>query len=158
MSLPKKKSRKISVRGNEFRWLVSDWHRISDWSADSEFVDRTYLEIARNFGLGDTADVYFNLVIEQYSKPVSKVIVNYYGMVVEGFLGYEQFTQIKPSFVAQIIEQAIEGGWQPNQKGDYQIKVYENSGEKHRPAVLVLPGLNEGAKGYENLIKPIQIG
>lgn len=102
-------------------------------------------------------DVLFNLVIEKYREPVSKVIVKYYGLVIDGFLGIDQFTKIKPSFVAQIIEQALGGGWLPDQNGDFKLEIFENSGQKHRPAVLLLPGLNDDVQDYGNIIKPIQI-
>jgi len=114
------------------------------------------LEIAQKYGLGDTVDVLFNFVVELFADPISKIVVKYYGLVIDSFLGFEQFTQIKPPLVAQIIEQAIDNGWTPNQKGDYKVELFENSGQKHRPAVLVLPGFNADTNDYENIIKPIQ--
>ncbi|MEM9220726.1 MAG: hypothetical protein AAGD25_41215 [Cyanobacteria bacterium P01_F01_bin.150] len=157
MSLPKKGSKKIHVNGSDYRWLGSKWNKVSDWRADREFVDEEFLAIAQKFGLGDTADVYFNLVIEKHENPVSKIAVKYFGKVIDGFLGIEQFTQIKPSLVSKVIGQALESGWNPDQKGDFALEIYENSGEKHRPAVLALPGLNDEVKNYEKIIKPIQI-
>lgn len=157
MSLSKKGTRKIIVNGVYYRWRVSQYQIVSNWRVDAEVIDGKYLEIAQRFGLGDIADVVFNIVIELYDDPKSKMIVKYFGLVVDGFLGPEQFVQIKPKLVSELIGHGTNNGWVPNLKGDYKLEIFENSGKKHRPAVVVLPNLNDEVVDYENFVKPIKI-
>lgn len=100
MTMPRKGSRRIVVAGIPYRWHVSRWKRISGWSpASLELLDRRWLEQARRFGLGDVADVTFSIAVELWDNPVSRIRVRYYAMIIDGFLGPEQLTQIKPQLV-----------------------------------------------------------
>ena len=157
MSMAKKGSRKITVEGVDYRWGVSRYRLVSDWRIDTDFVGEKYVEIARRFGLGEVADVVFNIVIELYQDPKSRIRVKYFGLIIDGFLGPEQYTQIKPRLIAEIVEQSITNGWDPGSRGDYNLEIIENTGEKSRPAVLVLPGFNDDVVDYDNIVKPIRI-
>ena len=117
-------------------------------------LDETYLQIAEHYRLGHIADILFNIPIELYSQPKSKILVKYFGLAVDGFLGIEQFAQIKPGLISRIISESIQHGWEPTQKGDYPIEIFENTGERHRPAIIVLPGINEARMNeYANLVR-----
>ncbi len=158
MSIQKKGSRKITVNNSDYRWRVSRFRRISDYRVENEVLSEEYIKVAEKYGLGSVADIVFNIPIELYDVPKSKIIVKYFGLCVDGFLGPEQFAQIKPKLISQIIEDAILQGWNPNQKGNFTIEIYENTGKKHRPAILVLPNFgNQDLKNYDNLVKAIQI-
>lgn len=158
MTMPRKGSRKIVLAGIAYRWHASRWRKISGWSpASLELLDPRWLEQARRFGLGDVADVAFTIAVELYDKPVSRIRVQYYAMVVDGFLGFEQLTQLKPRLVRTIIERALASGWSPDKSGDFSLEIVENTGQERRPALLVLPGLNNDIEGYENRMVPIRI-
>mgnify|MGYP006955658625 CR=1 FL=1 len=107
--------------------------------ADLELLDQRWLATARGFGLGDVADIVFNIPIERYEAPASRLLVKYYAMIVDGFLGPEQFTQIKPSLIREIIVHARAAGWDPGAKGEQILELVENAGLPHRPALLLLP-------------------
>ena len=157
MGIPKKGARKLIVKDIEYRWRVSRYRLVSDWRIDTEIVDKKYLGVAKQFGLGDVADVIFTIAIERYNEPQSKLIVKYYGLIIDGFLGPEQLVQIKPSLVKTLILESLSHGWHPGQKGDFTLDLFENTGSKLRPAILVLPGINDSIRDYENLIKPIKL-
>jgi hypothetical protein len=158
MTMPRKGSRRIVVAGVAYRWHVSRWKRISGWSpASLELLDPRWLDHARRFGLGDVADVAFSIAVELWDNPVSRTRVRYYAKVIDGFLGFEQLTQIKPQLVRTIVERAIAAGWSPNGRGDFPLEIVENTGQRHRPALLVLPGLDNDIEGYENRMIPFQI-
>jgi hypothetical protein len=157
MAIVKKGSRKIAVEGIEYRWRVSKYRNVSNWRHDSNVIDGVYQAAAKQYGLGDIANVVFNIPVELYENPVSKIMIKYYGIVVDGFLGIEQLGSIKPTLISQIIKESLLSGWLPNSKGDYSIEVVENTGESHRPAILLLPGFGPDIKNYDNQIKLIQI-
>ena len=158
MSISKTGSRKIAVNGVDYRWRVSRYRMVSDWKIEQDILSEDYLKVARQYGLGSVADIIFNIPIELFNDPKSKIILKYFGLCVDGFLGPEQITQVKPQLIAQVIEKSLLNGWNPHCKGDHTIKLYENSGEKHRPAVLVLPDImNEGITNYDNLVTAIRI-
>lgn len=157
MSIAKKGSRKITVNGTHYRWRVSRPRKISDYRSESNLLSEDYLNTARKYGLGDVADIVFNVPIELYESPGSKILMKYFGLCVDGFLGPEQFAQIKPSLIAEIIEESIKKGWKPEEKGDFHIELFENTGKKQRPAILVLPNMNEHMDNYDNLVKPVKI-
>jgi hypothetical protein len=158
MSIAKKGSRKITVNGINYRWLVSRrYKQISDWHVDTEVLDEKFVEIAQRFGLGEVADVVFTIVIELYDTPQSKIVANYFDIIVDGFIGPEQFAQIKPKLISELIKQAINNAWNPRVKGDYKLEIFEKSGEKHKPVILALPNLNTDVLDYDNLVKLIKI-
>lgn len=158
MSIAKKGSRKIIVNTIAYRWRVPKYKRISDWKIEREVLSEKYMEVAQAYGLGSVADIVFNIPIELYENPKSKIILKYFGLCVDGFMGPEQLAQIKPKLINEIIREALIKGWNPNKKGDIKIELYENTGKRHRPAILVLPDhMNNEVIGYDNLIKAIQI-
>jgi hypothetical protein len=158
MTMPRKGSRRIVVAGTAYRWHVSRWRKISGWSpASLELLDPRWLEQARRFGLGDVADVTFNIAVELHDEPVSRIRARYYAMIVDGFLGFEQLTQIKPQLIRTILERALAAGWIPDKRGDFSLEIVENTGREWRPALMVLPGLNDDIEGYENRMIPIRV-
>ena len=157
MTIPKKGSRKISVDGVDYRWIVSKYKIISDWRKETELLDEQYLQAASKFGLGDVADVVFGIAIELAENPVSIISAKYFGLVVDGFLGIEQLVSIKPKLISEIIQYSIKAGWNPNVRGNHVLEIVENTKEKHRPALLLLPGFGNNIKNYDNHVKMVQI-
>jgi hypothetical protein len=140
MSMPKKGTKKIVADGVTYRWRVSRWRRVSDWKpADLENLDAEWLERARQFGLGEMADVVFRVPIELHESPSSQLLVKYFAKVVDGFFGPEQFTQIRPSFVRRVIESARAAGWDPAGHRHMTIEVVESSDAPLKPVLLILP-------------------
>jgi hypothetical protein len=158
MTLAKKGSRKIVVGGVAYRFHVSRWRKVSDWSpARAGVLDGRWLARARRHGLGNVADVTFTIAIERQERPVSKILTTYHARVVDGFLGPEQLTSIRPSLVRTIVTRALESGWDPARRGDFRLDIVENSGRPERPALLVLPGVTGDIEGYERRIVPVRI-
>ena len=126
-------------------------------------LDEVYYKIAAQYGLGQVADVVFNIPIELYHEPKSKILAKYFGIIIDGFLGIEQVAQIKPGLVTNIIRESLRNGWNPSAKGDYMVEIFEReaiggSAEKLRPAVNVMPGINEASMlEYDNLIRLIEV-
>ena len=127
MGMAKKGSRKLVVDGVSYRWRVSRPRRISAWRRAPELLDEKYLAIAEQYNLGEVADVVFYIPIEHYSNPKSKLLIRYFGLVVDGFLGIEQFSRIKPGLIADIIREASSRGWRPEQKGDCVVEIFERN-------------------------------
>lgn len=158
MSLSKKGSRRIIVNGVDYRWKVSRYKLISEWRSEPDLLSEDYLKAAGKYGLGDIADVVFNIVIELYDNPQSKIIVKYFGLCVDGFLSIETLVQIKPQLVADIIEKSTLNGWIPAHKENYTGNLFENSGKIHRPAILILPDImNDKIQNYDNSVFGIRI-
>jgi hypothetical protein len=156
--LARKSSRKIVVGDVEYRYKVSRWRRVSGWTpAKAGLVDERWLAHAHALGLGAMADVEFTIAIEHENEPVSKLIVTYHAHIIDGFLGPEQFTRIQPKLVATLIETALASGWKPEERGDVRLHIVENSGAPERPALLVLPGLNEDMADYDNRIRVVRV-
>jgi len=146
MAMARKGSRKITVAGIDYRWRVNRPRRISDWRMERERLDEKFCAIAEQYGLREVADVVFHIPIELYSEPTSKILVKYFGLVVDGFLGIEQVTKVKPSLIAEIIREALQNGWQPEEKEDVIVEIFDNSAQQHCPAVMVMLGKNESVQ------------
>ncbi|MBK9001161.1 MAG: hypothetical protein IPM35_36025 [Myxococcales bacterium] len=158
MTLAKKGARKIVVAGVAYRWHVSRWRRVSDWTpARAGLVDEGWLDRAEKLGLGRVADVTFTIAVERYDRPASKLLTTYHALVVDGFLGPEQLTRIQPRLVGRIVAHAVESGWDPGGSRDFRMEIVENSGKPHRPALLVVPGVVQDDPGYERRVVPIRI-
>lgn len=158
MTLARRGSRAIVVGGVAYRFKVSRWRKVSDWKpADAGLVDERWLEQARRLGLGAVANVRFGIAVELAEAPVSKIVAGYHALVVDGFLGPEQFTRIGPSLIASLIEYATGSGWRPSERGDFRLEIVENTGRPGRPALLVLPGLTEADPSYERRVVPLRI-
>jgi hypothetical protein len=156
--LAKKSSRKIVVGGVAYRYKVSRWRRVSDWTpASAGLVDPRWLEQAQKLGLGSVADITFGIAIELWDEPASKTLVTYHAKLIDGFLGPEQLTSITPALLQTLVEQALGAGWQPNRRGDLRFDLVENGDEPTRPALLVLPGLGTDVPDYEPRVVPIRI-
>lgn len=160
MSIAKKGSRKLVVGDETYRWKVGRRRRVSDWkAADLGLLDAGWEAHARRFGLGDTADVVFNVVVEAFEQPASRLVVRVHSRVVDGFLGVEQLTRVGPRTVAGLIARAREAGWNPAERGDMRLDVFEDPEAPHQPAVLVLPSETwpKVPEGYEPRVVPLEI-
>lgn len=157
MAITKKGSRKIHVRGCDYRWRVNSFKKVSDWGKESGILQEAYAATAAKYGLGAVADITFHIPIERYENPVSKIMVKCFGFCVDGFLGIETLMEIKPKTIATIIEHFLDAGWDPAVKGDRHTELYEQEGNR-APALLVIPGLiNDGMEAYPNQVHPLQI-
>ncbi|WLQ16402.1 hypothetical protein O5O45_10775 [Hahella aquimaris] len=123
MAMPKKGSREISVDGIDYRWRVSRYRIISDWRKETEVLDERYLKAAERYGLGQVADVVFKITVELRNNPASVISVNYFGLVVDGFLGIDQLVSIKPKLVSEIIRASIQAGWNPESQGNHTVEI-----------------------------------
>ena len=158
MTLARKGTRKLVVAGVAYRWHVSRWRKISDWTpARAGLIDEAWLSRARKLGLGGVADVTFTIAVELEEKPRSKIIATYHASIVDGFLGPEQLTRIQPKLASAIVEHALASGWKPAEVGDFRMNIVETGDEPKRPALLVLPGVIDHADGYEPRIVALKI-
>lgn len=158
MTLAKKGLRRLVLAGTAYRFKVSRWRRVSEWSpASAGLVDERWVAEARKLGLGDTANVEFTIAVQAEAAPASKLIATYHAKVVDGFLGIEQWTRIGPSLVVALIEHSVAAGWDPLLRGDYRVHVVENRDGPVRPLLLVLPGLTRDDPSYPNRVVPIRI-
>lgn len=157
MAITKKGSRKIHVRGCDYRWRVNKFRKVSDWRKESGILQEAYAAAAAKYGLGAVADITFNVPIERYENPVSKIMVKCFGFCVDGFLGIETLMGIKPRTIAAIIEHFLDEGWAPSVKGDRYTELYEQSGDQ-TPALLVIPSyMNDDMKDYAHKVQVQQI-
>jgi hypothetical protein len=158
VTLARKGSRSIVVSGVAYRFAVSRWRRVSDWSpASAGIVDERWLAEARRFGLGDVANVTFTIAVERAERPASKLLVRYHSRIVDGFLGPEQLTSVTPAFIETLVTHALACGWNPAERGEFRLDVVDNSGRPARPALLVLPGVTRDDPSYERRVVPLRI-
>lgn len=157
MAIAKKGSRKITVQGHIFRWRVNGYSIKSEWRSESKVLSEEYTEIAAKYGLGEIADITFHIPVELYESPASKIIIKCFGFCVDGFLGIEQLLEIKPKTIAAVIEHFLNEGWDPRNKGDRYIELYEQS-NTNNPSILVIPGfMNDNVKDYPNILSALKI-
>ena len=160
MGIGSKGSRKLVVGEQTCRWKVGRPRKVSDWkAAELGMLDSRWEEHARQFGLGATADVVFNLVVEAFEQPASRLVIRIHSRVVDGFLGPEQLLRIGPRTVAGLVLKARAAGWNPVERGDMRFDVFEDPGAPHRPAVLVLPSSDWPAMpgDYEPRVVPLEL-
>ncbi len=158
MGILKVGSRKITVDGVDYRWRVPRYKKLSDWKNGSNVLSEEYMKVAEYYGLGKVADIVLNIPIELYSNPKSKIELKYFGLCIDGFLGREQLIQIKPQLIVKVIDKALSDGWNPNLKGNYKLKLYENSSEKYKPAILLFPDeTNDTIKNYVNVVTLVEV-
>jgi hypothetical protein len=155
MSIPKTGSRKIRVNGEEFRWRITRFQKTSDWRSGEGVMSEDYMRHARYYGLGDIKDIVFRIPVELYEKPVSKVLINYRGLLVDGFHGPEQLVTVKPKLIAWVINKCLENGWDPHKKPDLHVMILENE-KQAEPGVLVFEAKSKGKKKNEELVFKIE--
>lgn len=157
MAIPKKGSRKIIVDDIEYIYRVSKPKKKSDWREEENELNENFLNYAQHYGLGQVMDVNFGIVIQLSKKPVSNIFVKYHSIVIDGFLGIEQITQIKPNLIAHLIKTALLDGWNPSEKGDYRLTLAEQNTKDKEPIVLQLPDMNNSITDYTNIDRPVKI-
>lgn len=157
MAIPRKGTRKIVVENTSYVFKVSKPRKKSDWRVQKNELDKTFMNYARHYGLGNVKDVTFGIVIQLLDNPVSSIFIKYHSILVDGFLGSEQLTQIQPNFISYIITKAINDGWNPSKKGNFRLNIAEQNTNEKKHVILLLPNMNEGPENYENLDKPVEI-
>jgi len=154
MAITKKGSKKIIVRGIVFRWRVNAYRIKSVWKSGKETLSNEYLAAATPFRLGDVQDIVFNVPVELYDQPVSKIMITGFSHCIDGFMGPEQIMEIKPKTIANIIERMLDDGWDPSKKGDRNAELHDHNDDKHNPIVLIIPGvINTDLAGCTNAAK-----
>jgi len=156
MAISKKGTRKIVVNDIEYLYKVSKVKHKSEWRNQENELDDTFMKYASYYGLGKVADARINVIIQLMENPVSNMHIKIKTIVVDGFMGIEQISQIKPKLIAELIDRALQDGWKPSEKGDYRLNLLETTKDK-QPVILQLPNMNEGIEDYQNLEKPIEI-
>lgn len=157
MAISKKGSRSINVNGVEYLYKVSKIKKKSEWREQDNELNDTFIKYASHYGLGKVKDITINVVIQLKDNPVSNFFIKVNSILVDGFMGAEQITQIKPKLIADLITRGLKNGWKPSLKGDYRINILETQTKDKEPIILQIPNMNEGIKNYQNLEKPIEI-
>ena len=157
MAISNKGSRKINVNSVDYSYKVSKINKKSDWRDQADELNDTFAKYAEYYGLGKVKDITINIVIQLKHKPVSNLFIKINSILIDGFLGPEQITQIKPKLVSELIGKGLNDGWKPSIKGDYRINILETKTKEKEPVILQIPNLNEGIENYQNLEKPIEI-
>ncbi|KAA3639890.1 MAG: hypothetical protein DWQ02_02905, partial [Bacteroidetes bacterium] len=151
MAISKKGSRNITVNGTAYLYKVSKIKKKSDWREQVDEMNDTFMKYASYYGLGLVKDITINIVTQLKENPVSNLFVKINTVLVDGFLGPEQITQITPKMVADLIGKAIHDGWNPSVKGDFRINLLETETKDKEPVILQIPNMNEGVENYQNL-------
>jgi hypothetical protein len=77
--------------------------------------------------------------------------------MVDGFHGPEQLVSMKPKNIAEVIHKCRENGWNPHQKGDYRVQIFEDKGQ-YQTGVLLLPAKKvKGKKVKEGDFETVQL-
>lgn len=157
MAISKKESRKITVNGVEYLYKVSKIKKKSEWRKQENELNEIFMKQASYYGLGKVRDVTLNVIIQLKENPVSNFYIKIKTILVDGFMGAEQITQIKPKFISELVEKGLDDGWNPSIKGDYRIEMLETETKDKSPIVLQLPNMNEDIGEYANIEKPREI-
>ena len=157
MAISKKGSRKIVVNQVPYLYKVSKIKKKSDWRTQKDELNDTFMKYASYYGLGQVKDITINVVVQLQERPVSRLLIKVHTILVDGFMGAEQITQIKPQLIAQLITQCLDDGWKPAEKGDFRLNLVEKQTKDKQPVILQLPNMNEGITDYENLDRPIEV-
>jgi len=157
MAISKKGARTINVNGVEYLYKVSKIKKKSEWREQEEELNDTFTKYANHFGLGKVKDITINIAIQLKENPSSSFFIKINTILVDGFLGAEQITQIKPKFISELISKGLNDGWKPSLKGDYRINILETKTKEKEPMILQIPNMNEEIENYQNLEKPIVI-
>ncbi|WP_338814759.1 hypothetical protein V9L05_05910 [Bernardetia sp. Wsw4-3y2] len=157
MAISKKGSREINVNGIEYLYKVSKIKTKSEWREQADELNDTFVKYASHYGLGKVMDITINIVIQLKDNPVSSLLIKINSILVDGFMGAEQITQIKPKFIADMINKGLNDGWKPSLKGNHSINILETHSKEKEPIILQLPNMNEVIENYQNLEKPIEI-
>ena len=157
MAISKKGSRSIVVDGTEYLYKVSKVKKKAGWREQSNELNDVFMKYASYYGLGKVKDITINIIIQLKEKPVSSCFIKIHSVLVDGFMGAEQITTIKPGFVAELINEAIKDGWIPSRKEDFRMSMAETNTKEREPVILQIPNMNEGIADYQNIDKPNKV-
>ena len=125
MAISKNGSRKIIVDEVKYLYKVSKIKNKSGWREQEDELDDTFMKYASYYGLGKVKDITINIVIQLMENPVSNMFIKFNTILVDGFMGAEQITQIKPKLISELINKGLNDGWKPSEKGDYRLSLLE---------------------------------
>jgi len=78
---------------------------------------------------------------------VCQLQVVYFAKMLQGFLGIEPMSVVKPARVAELVEVAMEQGWRPDGRQNMQLSYVDMLGAPKQPQLLGLP--NVDTHGYQ---------
>ncbi|MEL6672824.1 MAG: hypothetical protein AAFR61_11555 [Bacteroidota bacterium] len=157
MAIAKKGSRNITVDGIAYRYKVSKIKKKSGWREQVDELDETFMKYARYYGLGEVRDITLNIVAHLEENPASHLFVKIQTVLVDGFLGPEQLTQIKPQMVARLIRQGLADGWKPAEKGDARLLLLETQDQQKKPVLLQFPDDGQTIEDYQPLDQVVRV-
>jgi hypothetical protein len=158
MATPKRKRRKIVVADMTFQWTYTASVRGDGaWRVPKEDeIDPQWLQNAARFGLGSVIDIYQGATVALWENPVSLTRIVREGFWVDGFLGIESLERITPKDVREMIELALDSGWNPEKKGQSTFILPRKVAVAVAPPLLALPGFNVDIEGYKNHV-PVKL-
>jgi len=136
MAIAKKGARKITINQITYLFKVSKIKKKSDWRAQNDELDETFLKYARYNGIGQVKDITINIVIQLAENPISKMLIKINTILINGFMGAEQITQVKPKLIAELVNIGLNNGWKPSLKGDYRLNLLETNAKAKKPILL----------------------
>ncbi|WP_338794172.1 hypothetical protein [Bernardetia sp. MNP-M8] len=157
MAISKKGSRKINVNGIEYLYKISKIKAKSEWREQADELNDTFVKYASHYGLGQVMDITINIMIQLKANSVSNLFIKINSILIDGFMGAEQITQIKPKFIADMINKGLNDGWNPSLKSNHSINILETHSKEKEPIILQLPSMNEEIENYKNLETPVEI-
>lgn len=157
MALSKKGIRKITIDGKTYQYKISKIKKVSEWKEEDGQLNETFMEYAKYYGLGSVADAVINIIIQSTGFQISRIIVKIHTLLIDGFMGPEQITQVTPRLISHLIKIALEDNWNPQEKPDYRMELAEQNTKDKQPVILQLPKFNEDVKDYQSLNPPVEI-
>jgi hypothetical protein len=151
MAISKKGSRKIIVDNIEYLYKISKVKQKSEWREQEDELDDIFMRYANYYGLGKVKNISINIVIQLKEHPISSFFIKFNTILVDGFMGAEQITQIKPKFISQLIHKGLNDGWKPNKKGNYRLNLLEKNTKETKKVVFQLPNMDEYLHNSENI-------
>lgn len=159
MAISKKGSRILKINGEIYLYKISKIKKKSDWRDSKNELNENFIKIADYYGLGKVKDITINIVVQLRENPRSTFFIKIHTILVDGFMGPEQITQIKPQLVKQLIIKSLSDGWDPNEKGDFRLNILETKTKNKEPIFLLLPDQSLQILDYKKIhqLKEIKI-
>jgi hypothetical protein len=157
MAISKKGSRKIIVNEITYLYKISKIKKKSDWRVQKNELDEEFMKYAHYYGLGKVKDITINIVIQSMNNPVATLFIKCHTILVDGFMGAEQITQITPKLIVRLINKGLENSWNPSIKGDLRINIIEKKFKDKKSLIFELPNINPPLENYENMKNLIEI-
>lgn len=160
MAISKKGSRIIKLNDEVYLYKISKIKKKSDWRISENELNENFIKIANYYGLGQVKDITINIVVQLKENPSSSFFIKINTILVDGFMGPEQITQIKPQLIKQLINKGLSDGWNPNEKGDFRLNILEAQTKDKEPILLQFPNQTPPTIDYKNIhqLKEIKIG